>query len=294
VSLTLAARAEVLSTPAQALALLEKNFQALGIIRVSSRLVAREVLVAASLGQLLLFRGSLAGPVAEVAAVSLAGTEVRVLPVPLGAAEPLLLPFDQEGAAPQALVFDGINRSCLDAFGTAIQELVRSRALDRSKDRFPALLGTFGSGPSCLPPTPHLLSFGPVFDTDLLSWDLRKDVDKVTPGRCEAGACALSETSKGEDEWGEFFDELFPAPCLLWERLARAAFRSLAALAEKDRPDQPKWSLLFAWVLPRLFACEGDTVALGKHLAEGFLHGATSQDQRLHRLIQAHGVEVKP
>jgi hypothetical protein len=279
-----------LTTSTQALALLEKNLQALGIIRVSSRLLAREVLVAASLGNLLLFRGSLAQPLAGAVAVSLVGTEVRVVPVPLGAGEPLPLFFGDEPA--RALVLDGINRSCLDAFGMGIQEQVRARILGLTKVRFPLLLGTIGEGPSCVPPGPHLLAFGPVFDTDVLSWDTQKDAKTVTPGRCEAAAWELAETNKGEDDWDELLDELFPAPCLLWERSVRAAFRRLAALAENDRPNQPKWSLLFGWILPRLLVSEGDRAALAKHLSEGFLHGATSEDQRVRRLLRAQGVEV--
>lgn len=155
------------------------------------------------------------------------------------------------------------------------------------------LLGTLGEGPSCIPPGPHFHGFGPVFDTDVLSWNLQKDAEKVTPGRCEAGAWGLSETNKGEDEWGEFLDELFPTPCLLWERSVRGAFRRLTALAESDRPNQPKCSLLFAWVLPRLLASEGDRSALAKHLIDGFLHGVTSEDQRVRRMLRAAGMEVE-
>jgi hypothetical protein len=172
VGIPLAAPGEDISAPGAALALLEKNLQALGIIRISSRLVAREVLVAASMGQLLLFRGSLAGPVAEAVAVSLGGSDVKVIPVRLGTTLPLELPA--EGARPGAIIFEGINRSCLDAFGTAIQEQIRSRVFGFSQERLPVFLGTLGEGPSCLPLGTHLLGFGPVFDNQARSLSQKK------------------------------------------------------------------------------------------------------------------------
>ena len=84
------------------MALLEKNLQALGIIRISSRLLAREILAATSLGQFLLFRGSFAGPVAEATAVSLADIKVRIIPVPVGATEPILLALEKGAIRPGA------------------------------------------------------------------------------------------------------------------------------------------------------------------------------------------------
>ena len=95
---------------------------------------------------------------------------------------------------------------------------MRNRILGLAKERLPVLIGTLGEGPSCIPPGSHLLSFGPVFDTDVLSWDLQKDASAITPGRCEPGVWNFCDDKQGENEWDELLDELFPAPILLWER----------------------------------------------------------------------------
>ncbi len=286
--LPLGPQAQVLSSPAEAIELLEKNLESLGVMRVSSRPLAREILVAASLGQLLLFRGSCAAPLAELVALTLAYPAIQIVRVPVGITDPLALPLD--GGVNQAFILEGINRSCLDAFGTELQQQLRGRALGYIRDPHPVLLATVGEGPSCLPPNPHLLDFGPMFDTDVLSWDLQKLVTRISPGQCEPAALKLQETNQGEDECARFLDEVVPLPCLIWKRSALGAFRRLSALVEKARPNQPKLSVSFGWVVPRLLASEGDLSLVAKHLSEGFLHGGNSDDSRLRRVLQAQGM----
>jgi hypothetical protein len=292
VTLPVGQRPETLSTPAQALALLEKNFQAIGAIRLSARLLAREVLVATSVGQLLLVRGSLAVPVAEAAAVSLGADAVQSAAVPVGSMEPL--PVDLRQSDGKVVILEGVNRSCLDAFGTPIQELVRSRVLGLVKERLPVLIGTLGDGPSCLPAGPQLLGYGPVVQTDVLSWNLEKDIEPLAPGRVEPSALEIAGSGSGTEEWAEFIEELFPTPQLLWERGVGHAYRKLSALAERDRPNHPKCSVVFAWILPRFLAEDGDHSILARHLRDGFIHGVAGDDQRVHRLLRMAGVEVGP
>ena len=141
--------------------------------------------------------------------MSLAYPAVQVVPVPVGLTVPLLLPFDAVGAK-QALILEGINRSCLDAFGTALQQQLRSRALGFTIEHIPIFLGTLGDGPSCIPPSPHLLEFGPMFDTDVLSWDLQKQVTSIIPGRCEPDVWKLSGDQSGVEAMSgaKFLNEL--------------------------------------------------------------------------------------
>jgi hypothetical protein len=70
----------------------------------------------------------------------------------------------------------------------------------------------------------------------------------------------------------------------------RGSYRRLSALNDKERPNQAKWSLLFAWALPRFIASEGDRAALAKHLKDDVLHGAATEDQRVGRLLRASGM----
>src|SRR5260370_4785420 len=119
------------------------------------------------------FRGSVGGPVAEVCAVSLAGGRVRTVSVPLGASQPFEVPQDL-GDGPSAILFEGVNRSCFGTYGQLVTELLRGRALGKLAPSVPLFLGTLGDSPSFLPPGHELIAYGPAFDTDCLSWDMRK------------------------------------------------------------------------------------------------------------------------
>jgi hypothetical protein len=279
---------EPLKTAKEVLKRLEDNLHALGILKVSARLLAREALVALSLGQMVLFRGSVGGPVAEVCAASLAGGRVLNVPVALGASQPFELPRDL-GEGPSAVIFEGVNRSCFGTYGQSVAEILRGRAFGRSAQPWPFFFGVIGDGPSFLPPGSELVTFGPVFDTDCLSWDLRKAAGEIKAARCEAAGLELKDAAEPE-EWADLIEELFDAGNVLWERQARAALRRLAALAESSRPGQPSASFLFGWILPRLLAYGTQPAAFAERFNEGFLHDAVAADQRLQRLLQAHGV----
>lgn len=279
---------EPLKTTKEALKRLEENLHALGVLKVSARLLARETLVALSLGQLVCFRGSVASPVAEVCVASLAGGRVLNVPVALGASQPFELPRDL-GDGPSAILFEGVNRSCFGTYGQSVAEIIRGRAFGRSPQPWPFFFGAIGDGPSFLPPGPELVTFGPIFDTDCLSWDLRKAAAETKPARCELGTMGIKEAGEPE-EWADLIDELFDAGNVLWERQARAALRRLAALVEPDRIAQANASFLFGWILPRLLVSGAQPAAFAERFGEGFLHDAVAIDQRLQRLLRAHGV----
>ncbi|MHB1426485.1 MAG: hypothetical protein ACYC3I_25265 [Gemmataceae bacterium] len=256
---------EPLKTAKEALKRLEDNLHALGVLKVSARVLARETLVALSLGQMVFFRGSVGGPVAEVCAASLAGGGVLNVPVSLGASQPFELPRNF-GEGPAAVVFEGVNRSCFGTYGQSVGEILRGRAFGRSAQPWPFFFGVIGDGPSFLPPGPELVTFGPVFDTDCLSWDLRKAAGEIKVARCDTGALELKDAAEPE-EWADLIDELFDAGNVVWERQARAALRRLAALAESGRPAQAGASFLFGWILPRLFASGAQPAAFGERFS---------------------------
>jgi hypothetical protein len=279
---------DLLKTSKEALKRLEDNLHALGIMKVSARLLGREALVALSLGQMVFFRGSMGSPVAEVCAASLAGGRVQTASVPLGASQPFEVPHDP-GEGPKAILLEGVNRSCFETYCESIAALLRGRALGKSPQPWPLFFGTLGNGPSFLPPGPELIAFGPVFDTDCLSWDMKRTSGEIKPARCEPGALELKEGAEPED-WPDLIEELFAAGNILWERQARAALRRLVALAEPDRAAQASASFLFGWVLPRLLASDLQPAAFAERFGEGILHEAVGADQRVKRLLHAHGV----
>ncbi len=283
--------ARSLTSPAQAIQQLEKNFLSLGLLKVSARLLAREVFVGASLGQLLLFRGSFAGAVAEVCALSLTGELPRRLSVPLGAIGPLKW---SEVLAPEAtaVLVEGVNRSCFASYGEALRELLEQRALGRRSGRLPILLGTLAEGPSTLPVGPEMIAYGPSFDTDCFSWDLRRKAKDSEPGWCDESAWDVEEKSDWEAKWGDALDETFPKACIAWERIARSALRRLGTVLASDAATQLHSSFAFAWVVPRYVAFGGNSTLRPFHFPEELSkENLLAGDQRLMRLLQSAGLE---
>jgi len=141
---------KLISTPIAAAKHLEKNLTSLGLLNVSARPLAREVLVAAPLGQLLLFCGSLAEAIAEACAVSLTGDEPKRVSVTIGSTGPLAWP-DEFVHGTGAVLIHGVNRSCLSSYGDPLRKLLTDRVLGRPVGQLPLLLGTLLDGPSTLP-----------------------------------------------------------------------------------------------------------------------------------------------
>jgi hypothetical protein len=278
-----------LTAAAAALVHLEGNLTRLGLTAGSARLLAREAFAAAGLGQALFFQGSLALPLAEAVAVSLAGGRRWRYDVPVGRLLPLPLPAPRD-ADPGALLLEGVNRSCLDAYGGELTRLLRSRAL-AGRPAGPLVLGTLLDGPSSLPPGPALLCFGPVFATDYLSWQ-DTAAAPLTSGHCGPEAWSAEAGPFDTRDLLALLDTLSPLPDRLWERNVVAAARRLAGLPGAV-PREVLASLLFAWVLPRLAATQG-LPGLGERLRGPDLRDAVARDPRLGRYLRAHAVEPLP
>jgi hypothetical protein len=274
-----------LATPDEALGHLEKNFKAAGIAPLSARLLAREVLAAACVGQLVFLRGSFAETVTDAVACSLGGHRVVRLPVPVGASDEIALPAGEAGV----VVLEGANRACVSSYGRSVRTLIQRRALGREEARSPVLLATLLEGPGTLNFGTELAALGPVFDTDCLTWDTKGSTGAPGPGRCEPSAWTLTAGKDEEFDADALIEGVLPAGNALWERQAAAALSLLIPLSSDTRPRQHVASFLFGWVVPRLVATGGDLAQHADRLEEALGQEGLSLDQRLVRQLRGLG-----
>jgi hypothetical protein len=294
-----AADARALGSVADALDLLARNLQAVGLAKLSALSLAREAVAGASLGQPLFFSGSFAVPVAHVVARSLAGRRRLRVSIPVGLLTPVSLPTTRPEDGTTALILEGINRSCLGAYGDELVSLLVDRALGL-RDVPPGLLviGTLLDGPSVLPPTPALVAYGPVLATDYYTWRPLSVPLSIVPGSCNPAAWK-SVAAGGELEGlADLLEELSRVPNALWEHNVLAAGRCLLALAGRHgtalsagetAQDAARASLLFGWVVPFL-ASQG--ISLADHADRIRGEFSALRDQRLVRFLKAHHVEA--
>lgn len=241
----------------EAVGVLQRNLTTLGLIPVSARAFARDVMAAVCSSQLLMFRGSLSSLVVRTVARSLACGRVSSLQVPVGFAEigglESHLRLAVGSNACSAFIIEGANRACIDAYGAFLTEVITERAFGIG-DSLPnlILLGTVLEGPSALPPGPELTSLGPIFHTDCLAWELPSQDIKLVDGQLAAVPVLPRSLSDAErmtlSKWRK---TLGGPPNALWAKNVEAVYKGLEQRPEKgDYPTQIQ-SLSFGWLLPR-------------------------------------------
>ena len=137
-----------------------------------------------------------------------------------------------------------------------------------------------------------MTEFGPVFDTDFLSWEFRRSATDIEPGKCEATAWELEESAEWDVAWDDAIEKTFPKPRMLWERIARAAIKRLGPLLATVRPNQPHASFAFAWFVPRYLASGAELTIHPLRFPDNFpSEDLVTVDQRLSRLLKCASLE---
>lgn len=270
-----------ISSPEQAIAHLQENLNRVGLLTSSSLELAREVYVAASLGQAVFFRGSFASQLSELVAISFSGLRWCRLGVELGAATSLCLPQSNNGPQIGAIVLEGVNRSCFDVYGGAIARILSERTLGLLSGGFPIIIGTIHDGPSSLPPGGTLTQLGLNCNTDLLSWRPRRGATVPLNGNCTEPSWKATAT-KFTFRIPE--SVLKPTLSIHWHRNVISAGEVLSTF---DR-NHALVSLLCGWVIPYLTELVTDT--LPSELVDEF--GVVLDNPRVIQHLGAAGIEV--
>jgi hypothetical protein len=242
----------------QCIELVTDNLKALGVIPGNAKPFANEIVTALALGQWVLFQGSLSSVVARTVTRSLFCAHTTAVAIPVGFVDQRqideILSKNANSSSPNAIVIEGVNRSCCTAYGMSIQHILIDNAFRASEHaRTTFLLGTIVAGASSLPLDDSIASFGPVFNTDLLTWQHAK-TKPIIPGQFLSQPLLDHVPSTKNPELLEnVFQRLDRYPNALWKRQAKAAFGLLNELMPDGAPS-PYDSLLFGWILPRMNA----------------------------------------
>jgi hypothetical protein len=136
-----------------------------------------------------------------------------------------------------------------------------------------------------------MVAYGPVFDTDCLSWDSTKNASEIEPGQFDAAAWELEEAFDQDVSWEDALEKTFQKGCVVWERFARVTMRRLRPLLASRPAAQPHASFAFGWVVPRYLASGADYVSGPLTFPEGLpIEDLIRADQRLYRLLNSAGI----
>jgi hypothetical protein len=279
----------------EVLGALTNAFEGAGISRLSSSCLARETTTALLAGQLVMFRGSVAGSMARVTAATLAGSNHHVARIRAGASgrEVSLLINDTRStgrtrATLTAVTLEGMNRSALETYQDEIRSQVESESLRADADPNALLLiGTLISGPTVLTIGPEYTELGPIFDTDVLAH---------SPGPVARHPAA---TDVLKELWlSPLKSSGIPTPSLedhlrviearqnaLWDRLVHRAANILSALPVGDGFPTVLQSLAFGWLLPRAEALGVGAKVMNETFGDGRLDGVRA-DTRIGRYLK--------
>lgn len=258
----------------EAVSNLQSNLAFLGLHPLSGRALARDVLAAVSSRQLVLFQGSMGGVVTRLVARTLACRSVTTLQVPIGFREntdfeSVVKRANREGAF-AALIIEGVNRSCVDAYGSYLTQLVTDRIFGLG-DPMPnlILLGNVLDGPSSLPPGSGLTSLGPIFHTDCLSWITPGPNGKMVDGHLSAFPAPESVASPADvgtlNGWSK---ALSGTPSALWSRNVESVLKALSCRPDKGTYPSALESVTFGWLLPRAVATGVDLAGCTELIAD--------------------------
>lgn len=297
---------QVFLTVERAFAALADNLLSVGMALGAARSLSREIVSAATAGQIPMLCGSGALAIADIVSTTFGGQHCSRVSIPIG-----LLGSDELSQAIEYLgreasgresvtvvVLEGLNRSAIEAYGDSLVRLVSSRVLGL-KDPAPGLmiLGTVLEGPSTLGLPVGLTELGPLFHTDILSWVGPADPSKMSAGAISkdpwgkaiaAAADSRSERARIED----YRNAMEGSPSLLWQRGLDSAFKRLNFLVQAGTPPTALQSLVCGWLIPRAVATSLHKSAFEKLLGDGRVD-ATTADQRIGKLLRFFWPDTK-
>lgn len=160
---------------------LEHNIHKLGITLSHAKKLSKEIYVALATGQLVIFDGSLALPLAERIASCLTGGKYTILRIPFGVSDPQKLNCALSKAiinsqdSTVAVILEGINRSAFELYGGYLKKIIMERVF-RLNNSYDSILffATTTEGLSVFPVEKEILQLGTLLSVDALKWTLHK------------------------------------------------------------------------------------------------------------------------
>lgn len=276
----------------EAVRALQRNLTWIGIVPSSAGQVAHEVTAAAFAGQQVTFKGSLAFPIADVAASTFAGTSVAVLDIPIGLSEPITENGDI--SAFNAIILDNANVGSYGLYGAELRHrITRCQVRADGSRSCPLLFATAAAVPVGLPLSADYCELGPVIDTDTLDWSEGSGGRPLQSGDISSAACPELDVEESREVWRDLQKE-FVAVCGSFSALeSRTVVNAIALLLATDVAEDAAeaqtrafHSIVLGWLIPYCLSvgCKSQTIreAIG---TSRFL-GALASDNRLARLIK--------
>ena len=263
--LSLAAPVEKLDTPDKFTSTLSKNFRNIGMQSDAARVLADEILLALSGGQIIFFRGSMASSVVHICASTLAGSNISLINIPIGLLDGRefrtsfyqVLDLSLCKSSVSVLILDGINLSAPEVYARSLHQLISERYLRKeSANQSLIIFGIILDGPAALEIPPELCELGPIYYTDCLEWRDKWSHHSLSSGFIpnEVWGAWISIISEIPEEWEDIYNDychLGGHTSVLWRRCLYIAASRLNLI--RDKVDVPTLiqSLLFGWILPR-------------------------------------------
>jgi len=271
-----------LSSPSDALLHLAQNLIKIGFLNLSvAKRFAAEVLNTILTHQVAFLRGSEACLVARTIAVSLFGDYYGFSHLPVGLTAPpdwiKIVENSSSSKHVSGLLLHGCNRSCWDIVGAYIISAEDYGTTNSKIKRCPATIATLVDGPCGLPLTPTLVSSGPIFHTDAISWKSRIEPQAISPGTLKH----IKSTGDNNDTDRESVEEIISLSKKRGNiRFHQNVSRTLSVLPElykcafskdEESPDINLWlqESLFNWWLTPMLLSRGEKLESDGNLADG-------------------------
>lgn len=296
--LSLKTSVEKLDTPDKFASTLSKNFRNIGMQSVAARVLADEILLALSGGQIIFFRGSMASSVVRICASTLAGSNMSIINIPIGLLDGnefrtsfyQVLDHSLCKSSVSALIIDGINLSAPEVYARSLHQLISERYLcEKSANQSLIIFGTILDGPAALETSPELCELGPIYYTDCLEWRDKWSQHSLSSGFIpnEVWGAWISMISEIPEEWEDIYNDycnLGGHTSVLWRRCLYIAVSRLNYI--RDKVDVPTLiqSLLFGWILPRGLA-SGVNFANYEDLLNAGRLGSSKIDERIVKIL---------
>jgi len=250
---------------------LSSGLQRLGLRKSASEVFAAELCAATFIGQVVFLKGSLAVSVARMSARFFGGRSGYRVSIPIGLNDGEVLrdaiadATTSRSESISAVAIEGLNRSALDVFADVLFD-VRDANFN-SHDLDGPVVSVFVSlvqGMAALPIEPSYLQLGPVFDLDLLDWQIRTPKQSPTISSEISKAVykaifeKLSSANAENEEPLRLLRKFSTRRNPRIERTLLSAFAALTSLRGSKSNPSTLQSLAYGWLVP-LWASLGVT-----------------------------------